>query len=178
MGDILGKMKGMKWMILYIETYLSFDKLLLNYIVCLLLLACVRTLAAILDWCGFLACHALCEWVLLHWVRGVGGISQNGGYFRHGIPVVGWWLVGWVLLCIGQLFSVQCQHLRCRISRILVLYFKCCFSCIDNGGPITGQLSVDVLPPEIWFKYWSWLWEWLVRYSNCESMHQVCEVCM
>ena len=32
---------------------------------------------------------------MLHWVRGVGGISQNGGYFRHGIPVV-WVVIGWL----------------------------------------------------------------------------------
>ena len=107
---------------------------------------------------------------------------RRGRYFAEwwGILVMaslGDWLVGFCCALVSC-FQCKCQHLLCRISRILVLYFKCLSICIDNGWPITGQLQVDVLPPEIWFKYWSWLWEWLVRYSNRECMHQVCEVCM
>jgi hypothetical protein len=109
----------------------------------------------------------------------VGGISQNGGYFSHGIPVV-WVVIGWLGFVVhwSAVFSANVST-YCAGS---AGFWFCILSVVPFAVTMVDQsqasFQFDVLPPEVWFKYWSWLWEWLVRYSNCESMHQVCEVCM
>ena len=109
----------------------------------------------------------------------MGGISQNGGYFSHGIPVV-WVVIGWLGFVVhwSAVFSASVST-YCAGS---AGFWFCILSVVPLAVRMVDQsqasFQFDVLPPEVWFKYWSWLWEWLVRYSNSECMHQVCEVCM